>query len=110
MRLVSWLLLPACAGKGGADSGSFCAEAPVVTWESHGQALLTQWCQPCHGSGAANRHGAPEGVSFDTYEQALTWKERILAVTAADNPTMPPGIDLPEEDRYRLDVWLTCYE
>lgn len=105
------LLLAACADKGGDDTASaLCAGAPSVTWESHGQAILTQWCQPCHASTAANRHEAPESVTFDDEAEALAWGERILAVATGDAPTMPPSMGLPEEDRYRLEIWLRCGE
>lgn len=110
MRAPLCALLVACADKGGDSATGVCADAPTLTWASHGQAILTQWCQPCHATSAANRHGAPESVAFDTEAEALAWGERILAVSTGDDPTMPPGMPLPEEDRYRLEIWLSCGE
>ncbi len=107
MRLAPLLLL-GCADKGADSADPFCADAPTVTWESRGEALITQWCQPCHASTAANRHGAPEGVTFDTEAEALSWRERILVVATGEDATMPPSITVPEDDRYALEVWARC--
>jgi mono/diheme cytochrome c family protein len=94
-----------------ADSADpFCTDAPVVTWENYGEAILVENCQGCHGSAAVNRAGAPESVSFDTHEQALAWRERILAVTAAEGATMPPAVPMDDAARERLHIWLRCWE
>lgn len=100
--------LLACQDKAVESADAFCADAPTVTWESHTEALLTQWCQPCHASDAANRHDAPASVTFDTEDDAVRWAERIQAVATGDAPTMPPSIELPEEDLLHLEVWLRC--
>lgn len=107
--ILGLALLVGCADKADDTAAALCEGAPRITWASHGEGLINQWCEPCHASGSANRHGAPEGVSFDTEAEALAWKDRILAVTALPEPTMPPGIDLPDEDRIKLELWLTCY-
>jgi hypothetical protein len=49
-------------------------------------------------------------VSFDTHEQALAWRERILAVTAAEGATMPPAVPMDDAARERLHIWLRCWE
>lgn len=102
----------ACTGADGAgtpsgDSG-FCATAPVVTYESFGSGFLTENCQTCHASTAPDRHEAPEEVSFDDVTQAWTWADRILARSGGDSPTMPPMGGTTEDDRYLLEVWLSC--
>lgn len=118
------LLLLACAGGGDAtdDTGGgsgetgLCAEAPVVTFETFGAGFITENCQACHASTAPNRNGAPEEVFFDdgtgSVDVAQTWlfADRILERAAVDPPTMPPLGGTTADDRYRLEVWLTCAE
>ena len=102
------LVLLACTGDP-QDSGA-CADVPVVTWESFGQALIGEHCQPCHASTAPNRFGAPAEVTFDTHEDVRTFSAAILRAATGDDPTMPPAISIGETDRELLEVWLTCYE
>lgn len=86
-----------------------CVDAPVVTWNNFGEGFLVENCQACHASTAPNRHDAPESVTFDTEEDVRTWKDRILARAAGDAPTMPPMGGTSPDDRYLLEVWLTCW-
>ena len=87
-----------------------CVDAPVLTWNNFGQGFLIENCQTCHASTSPNRYGAPAGVTFDTRDQALQWEDRILARATGEAPSMPPGGGVSEDDRYRLEVWLTCWE
>ncbi len=102
--LLVWLL--ACTGAG--DTGDACADAPVVTYETFGAGFLRQNCQACHASTTLDRAGAPAEVTFDTVDEAWTWKERILERAAVDPPTMPPMGGTTEDDRAKLTFWLTC--
>ena len=106
--MILAIVLWACGDKGVDSADPVCADAPVITWESQAKGLLDQWCQPCHASTAANRHGAPESVTFDTEEQAIALGARIVAVTTPPDATMPPGMDLPEEDAETLRLWVEC--
>ena len=123
-------LLGACSGKGSqtddsggpattdtdtdTDSGGpvdpLCVDAPIVTWESWGQGFLGANCQSCHSTESTDRHGAPEGVAFDTHGSTLALADRILERSAGSDPTMPPSGGVSEDDRYLLEVWLTCWE
>lgn len=67
-------------------------------------------CQARHASTAADRHGAPEDVVFDSREEALSLAERILSRVTGDPPTMPPGGGVSEEDREKVTAWLECFE
>jgi uncharacterized membrane protein len=87
-----------------------CADAPVVTWDNFGQALLVEHCQPCHASTATERFGAPEEVSFDTEDDVIEHRQLILDVATGDDWTMPPVVEIGETDRELLWIWLTCYE
>ena len=102
-------LLLGC-GDAGVDSAGECAEAIVMTWDSHGVAILTAYCQPCHASGSTLRYGAPEDVTFDDYDQAMAWRDRILATATVDEPTMPPSTPMDPIDQENLRIWLTCWE
>ncbi len=102
------LLLLACGGAEVAEDTGFCAEAPVVTWETFGEGFLRENCQACHASTTVERLGAPEDVTFDTEADALRWRARILERAAGEAPTMPPQGGTDDEDRWRLRVWLAC--
>jgi uncharacterized membrane protein len=91
-----------------ADTAPTCDDVPVVSWNDYGDALLREHCQPCHASTTAERNGAPTNVAFDTYEDVVTHRDRILAVITSDPPTMPPAMALPDADRELLVGWLTC--
>lgn len=108
----SILLLVACSGGEGdsATVDAVCADAPRLSWESHGQAIMTEYCQPCHASGSTLRNGAPESVTFDTQAETLVWRDRILLTATIDEPTMPPNFPLSPIDTENLRIWLICWE
>lgn len=116
---MTLLLATACGGTepGASDSGGStveldadCAEQPVLTWENFGDGFLTENCQACHASTSTDRRGAPAGVVFDTYGDAMAHRNRILARSAGEDATMPPQGGVSEADRERLAIWLTCWE
>ena len=94
------------------DTGTLnpiCVDAPVVTWSSWGGGFVSQNCQSCHRSTSTDRHGAPPDVTFDSEADALSTADRILARSTGPEPTMPPSGGVSEDDRYLLEVWLTCW-
>lgn len=96
------------------DTGSptgpegLCADAPVVTYANFGEGFMTQHCQACHATTTPDRHGAPESVTFDDEASVDQWSDRIVARSLGEEPTMPPQGGVSEDDRYLLEVWLTC--
>lgn len=96
-----------CAGPA-ADDTSFCTDAPIATYETFGKGFMTQNCQTCHASTQTDREGAPDGVYFDTAAQVWELKDRVLARSATATPEMPPLGGTTDDDRYLLEVWLTC--
>jgi len=103
-----WLLL-ACNGEvvdSGAESG-LCATAPITTYDNFGAGFFVQNCSTCHAATTGNREGAPEDVTFDSEEEILAQADRVLARVVTD-PTMPPQGGITEDDRYRVEVWLSC--
>ncbi len=121
MRALAFLLvcsLPACSPESESESdpppeehGPRCGEEiPILTWDGFAQGFLTTHCQGCHASTSPDRHDAPENVIFDTEEDALAWKERILVTAGTEPYTMPPAGGPTAEDRERLVAWLTCVE
>ena len=107
---VAWGLLWVVIGCGAPDEEPFCEDTPVMTWESFGQDFIQHNCQACHASTTANRHGAPETVVLDTYEQVLQSREAILDRALNDEPDMPPSGGVDEDELWRAEVWLRCYE
>lgn len=103
-----WIALAAtgCLADGG-NSG-LCATAPVTTWDNFGAGFVAQSCDTCHSATTLDRHGAPPDVTFDTEEEVWEWSDRILERTTGETPTMPPQGGVSDDDRYRLEVWLTC--
>jgi uncharacterized membrane protein len=107
-----WLLLLACVGEEESkdSTASFCRDTPVVNYENFGRSFLTESCDGCHAATSVDRHDAPDGVTFDTVEEAWRWDERILARAASAEPDMPPQGGVSEDDRIRLQWWLLCAE
>jgi len=120
--VILLMLTLACGGDESKDTGTLsddppvdgvCADAPVLTWNNFGAGFLVENCKACHGTNSAYREGdspPPEGVVFDTYEQAMGHKERILAVATGDSPTMPPRGGVSDLDRELLELWIVCGE
>lgn len=87
-----------------------CVDAPVVTYDNFGKGFVTEACQPCHASTTLDRHDAPDNIVFDTEQQVWIWSGTILEVATGEEPTMPPEGGVSDDDRYLLEVWLTCDE
>ncbi len=87
-----------------------CEEAPIVTWNNFGQGFTTHFCQGCHASTSAERFGAPPTVSFDSAAEVWAQRDRVLARSAVDPPTMPPAGGISDQDRQKLRWWLECAE
>jgi hypothetical protein len=101
--------LAACKPETSIDDYPCPPEGTKLTYESFGRAFLAENCQTCHGQGASDRKGAPEGFDFGTLDQVRQRRARIFVRAAADNVTMPPGPDdPPSADRYHLAEWLAC--
>lgn len=90
------------------DLPEICVDAPVATYANFGRGFLTQHCEVCHAATANDRHDAPETATFDTEEEVWAMADRILARAAGDAPTMPPQGGVSDDDRFLLEVWLTC--
>ena len=86
-----------------------CVDAPLITYSSFGQGFIDFNCQGCHGSGAPNRQGAPESVTFDNHEEVFFWLERIYQRTHI-SLDMPPALGIFEEDQERLRIWIDCWD
>jgi uncharacterized membrane protein len=100
-------LLLACASDA-PDTGDPCADAPVVGWNDIGRPLLLEYCATCHSASAPDRFGAPAGVDFDDEAAVTTHRDRMIAVLSTNPPSMPPLLQMPEEDRALLLSWLRC--
>ena len=92
------------------DSPGLCEDVPTVTYNRFGEGFMTENCQGCHASTTADRYGAPEEVTFDTVKEVWFWKDRILSRSVGDSISMPPAGGVSEDDRTKLEWWLTCAE
>ena len=85
-----------------------CIDVPLITYSSFGQGFISFNCQGCHGSGAPDRQGAPDSVTFDNHDEVLFWLERIYQRTHV-SLDMPPALGIFEEDQERLRIWIDCW-
>lgn len=109
MWFFGLLLLGACDPDVEDSADAWCAYEPVVTWASNGEGLIREHCQPCHGSDAIDRKGAPESVVFDDEQDVIDQADAILRVSVGDDPTMPPAVAMDELDQELMTIWLTCW-
>ena len=110
MRILILGLSVACSGEPAEDSADlFCQDAPILTWENFGEGLVVERCQSCHASGSESRNGAPEDIYFDTYEDVINHREKILR-RVVDEQSMPPQGGLDDEDILGVEIWLDCWE
>ena len=108
---VGWLgllLLLACDSDD--DLSDLCVDPPVLTWDNFGQDYVRHNCQTCHASTTVDRHDAPVEVVFDTRDQVVLYRDRILDRATGPTADMPPSGGVTEDDRWRAEVWLRCFE
>jgi hypothetical protein len=55
----------------------------------------------------SERQGAPDGVDFDSHDDAQLWADRIR-VRVLDSGDMPPVGDPNAGDLLALEEWLDC--
>jgi hypothetical protein len=86
-----------------------CLTEPSLTWENFGQKTLKQYCVSCHSdlSEGTERNGAPDGVNFNTWDDAILWADRIL-VRVLEDSTMPPAQGMDDAEKGQLEEWLHC--
>ena len=101
------VLLTACTGAPDLDSAEECDTA--VTWEGWTEDFFTTYCDSCHSSRAADRHGAPESSVFDTEAQVLEQIARVR-VRVLEEETMPLGGGVFDDDLVLLRQWVECVE
>ena len=103
--------LEADAAQIGADTPmtATCGD-PAVTWESFAEGFVLNFCRGCHSAllDGADRFGAPPGVNFNTLEDVIGYRDRILARATSEAPTMPPGGGPQRHEIERFRVWLEC--
>ena len=85
-----------------------CDTGLEVTWLNWGEGFLLTHCSGCHSSEAPERHGAPEGVNFDTEKEALDGAAAIVRVVLEEQ-TMPPAGGIQDDEMALLEAWLSCF-
>lgn len=103
------LLLLACGGAqdSGLDTDACAAHDVAITWESGGEAFFLTWCRSCHSETAADRHGAPEYLNYDTLDSVRGAAHNIRQAALWDQ-VMPPSYPLDDENREILSSFLDC--
>ena len=86
------------------DTGH-CEDAP--TYEEWALGFFRGKCQACHASQVAERYGAPEAVSFDTYQEIMSWLPSIEH-SVLQAGSMPPSGGVTEEEAELLQQWIAC--
>lgn len=83
-------------------------ELAVVTYANFGEAFLRNWCRGCHASALSGdeRSGAPEGIDFETLDDARMWADRIGARALGPGAGMPPAGGPSPEELELLEAWL----
>lgn len=107
---AAWGGLAACGGNAERieDSAqSVCDTALPVSWDNWGEGFMLTHCSGCHAEGAPDRHGAPDGVFFDSEDQVLGAAATLLRMVV-DEDTMPPAGGVREEEKILLEAWLGC--
>jgi uncharacterized membrane protein len=115
----SWLSLLVVVGACGGDATPDDVPGPpdeetcrtsYVDYGNFGEPFALDWCRGCHSSAlpADMRQNAPAEVNFDTHEDVLAWKDRILIRAAGAQPTMPPAGGPSAAERALLAEWLGC--
>ena len=84
-----------------------CDTALPVTWSNWGEGFVLTHCSGCHAETALDRHGAPEGLFFDTENQVLEFAATLLRMVV-DEESMPPAGGVRQEEMVLLEAWLGC--
>ena len=90
-----------------------------TTWDSNVSWVVLTHCTVCHsvdlgpGMRGATDRQAPMGINFDTENDVLALRERIVEVAtgdgpSGDGPTMPKGYSLDAGQQAILLKWLEC--
>jgi uncharacterized membrane protein len=109
--MILLIALIGCTDGDDTAAEDICVDAPVVTWDNFGAGFTTENCQACHASTVPveERNEAPEEVNFDSEADVAVWGDRMLTMATGEEPLMPPQGGVSDDDRYLLEVWLTCF-
>jgi len=102
--MILWLLL-SCKSVVVDSAYDSCSTTP--TYSEWAQGFFRGKCQSCHASTTPDRRGAPEDVTFDTYDDIIPWLDAIER-TIFTTESMPPSGGITEEERILLAQWLDC--
>jgi uncharacterized membrane protein len=117
--MILLLLTFACGNKAPSETDSASSTVQTDTaeptmdcslnWDGWADGFFATYCRSCHSASSADRHGATNGVDFDTREDVIEWAVRIR-VRVLELETMPLGGGVIETDLEPLDRWLQCVE
>lgn len=101
------LLLAACGGDVDSVAADPCADRARPSWTGFADGFFRTYCRSCHSATAPDRHDAPEGLDFDTEEQAVALAASVRS-SVLERETMPIGLGVLDVDRELLTDWLDC--
>jgi len=98
------LSLAACGEGPGDPTGSTCPDDSTLTWETFGEAFVTNNCSRCHASQESPRLASQRDVQGN-----IDIIDRVAASGPnATNTFMPEEGEVSDADRKKLGEWLAC--
>lgn len=90
--------------------GVKCDSTSTLTYENFGKAFFLDWCSGCHSSTlkSGERAGAPTSFDFDALKDVKAHAKAIFRRSGGADATMPPSVQLPDEQKKLLKEWLAC--
>lgn len=101
------------ASSGPVDDSAPLACNDFITWDSWAHGFFLDNCTSCHSSALQTedeRQKAPLDLNFDTYAGVTADRvpEAIVVYATGPDAKMPPQIDLGDERRETLRLWIEC--
>lgn len=87
-----------------------CPKGTKITYANFGAIFIGNYCTSCHASEltGAERYGAPTGSDFETYKLLAVHLAGVKSKAGSGKTAMPPGDQVPAEERKLLDEWIDC--
>jgi uncharacterized membrane protein len=92
---------------GGDDGTVDCETATVPTFS---EVSIWPKCTNCHASTltGGDRQGAPEGINFDNYADAVAHADKALDEVDEGAMPIPDASIVTEEEKQSLAAWVEC--
>jgi uncharacterized membrane protein len=112
MMCVSLVLVAAACGDSTSSNGdASCTAADAPTYETFGQAFMTDYCSSCHSASVTGtaRLGAPPEDVFDTLAQIQGNTEELAHEVESKAMPFPTAKKFPTDaERALFTQWMSC--